>query len=328
MSQKPPTAQCWILSDGRKGMENQCVGLAQAVGLPYEIKHLHPNAPWKWLPEKVFGRPWPFAMAALDDKSDPLEPPWPDLLIACGRQTVAYSIAIRRLSGGKTFTVQTQDPRIAPKYFDLVIPPKHDRISGPNVVPIVGSPNLITRDRLASEAAQFSDQFGHLARPLVSVIIGGDSRHYKLTGDCLDWLCDQLIALDAQGFGLAITTSRRTGHTNERHLAQRLKDTSAYIWNGVGPNPYFALLGLADFILVTEESTNMVTEAAGTGKPVHVVPLTGGSEKFNFFHKEMREIGAARPFVGELETWNYEPLNETARMGNLIRSKLGGRNRG
>jgi hypothetical protein len=86
------------------------------------------------------------------------------------------------------------------------------------------------------------------------------------------------------------------------------------IWDGEGENPYFAFLAAADFILVTEDSTNMATEAAATGKPVFIVKLDGHSLKFRLFHEALELQGAARPFGGAFHGWTYEPLAETDRL--------------
>lgn len=321
-----PYDTCWVLTDGRRGMENQCLGLAEAVGLDVSVKRINPRAPWKYLPESLFGRPWPLPFLALGKTSDSLESPWPRLLIACGRKTVAYSIAIRRLSEGKTLTVQTQDPRIDAKHFDLVVPPLHDGLSGDNVMAILGSPNRINAESLAAGASQFSKSFADLPRPLVVVLIGGTSNNYQLTPEIIDQLAEQLKALAKAGVGLAITPSRRTGAENIARLQLALQGTGAYIWDGSGndnaPNPYFGLLGLADHILVTEESTNMVTEAAATGKPVHIVKLEGGSAKFDTFHAQMAQRGITRTFTGQLDTWTYDPLNETQKVAQHIKQML------
>lgn len=324
-------AICWILSDGRKGMENQCLGLAERVagemsgangGLSIVTKRLDPRAPWKWLPESVFGRPWPLPFLALGRGSDSLEEPWPQLVIACGRKTVAYSAAIKRLSKGRSFVVQTQDPRLGAQYFDLVVPPKHDNLTGENVLPILGSPNRITSEKLAEGVNQLEGNFEGLPRPRVAVLIGGSSRHLTLDLETMNRLVDQLTRLAEDGNGLMITTSRRTGEEARALLRTRLQGRNIYIWNGSEPNPYFAMLGLADHILVTEESTNMVTEAAATGKPVQIISLKGRSPKFERFHSEMKSAGITRPFDGSLETWDYEPLDETGRVAKVIAEQL------
>lgn len=319
---------CWVLSDGRKGMENQCLGLAERVAdetgnLTIITKRIQPHRPWKWLPESILGRPWPFPFAALGQDGDTLVEPWPHLLIACGRKTVAYSAAIKRRSHGRTFVVQLQDPRLNSRYFDLVIPPKHDHLTGDNVLPILGSPNRITPGKLADGIKQAEGLFGALPRPLVAVLIGGSSRHFTLDLEVMDDLVARLARLANEGYGLMITTSRRTGTAQEDLLRSKLQGPNVYIWNGVEPNPYFAMLGLADHIMVTEESTNMVTEAAATGKPVHVIALKGRSRKFARFHAEMKSAGITRTFDDALDSWHYEPLNETGRAAKVVAGHLG-----
>lgn len=308
-------------------MENQCLGLAERVGdeigdLTIITKRIAPRAPWKWLPESLLSHPWPLPFAALGRDGDRLDEPWPHLLIACGRKTVAYSAAIKRRSKGRCLVVQLQDPRLNPRYFDLVIPPKHDNLTGENVLPIQGSPNRITTEKLTSGIDQVGDLFDTLPRPLVAVLIGGSSRHLTLDREVMSDLVAKLARLEEEGCGLMITTSRRTGKAEENLLRAGLQGPNIHIWNGAEPNPYFAMLGLADHILVTEESTNMVTEAAATGKPVHVIALKGRSPKFDRFHAEMKSAGITRAFDGTLDSWTYEPLNETGRAATVVADHL------
>ncbi len=150
-------------------MENQALGLAEAVGrlTPSEIsiKRVKWRAAFDWLPVGL-KRPW-----MLDPASDapfPTREDWPDLWIATGRATLPLSIAARRLSGGTTFVVQTQDPRLDPALFDLIVAPAHDDLTGPNVIAITGSPHRITPDRLAGAAPVFADRIEPLP-----VLIGG-----------------------------------------------------------------------------------------------------------------------------------------------------------
>jgi hypothetical protein len=312
-------------------MENQCLGLAErlesrlgesSVALKIVTKRLAPRAPWKWLPESLFGFPWPLPFAALGSDSDALEEPWPDLVIACGRKTVAYSAAIKKRSKGKTFVVQTQDPRLDARFFDLVIPPRHDNLEGPNVLPILGSPNRITPARLREGAAIVGALFNHLPERRIAVLIGGSSQRFTLDLEVMETLADQLQDLARQGFGLMITTSRRTGEAQEKLLRERLTGDGIHIWDGGEPNPYFAMLAEASHILVTEESTNMITEAAATGKPVYILPLKGHAPKFERFHRGLSEAGITRGFEGALETWDYEPLDETGRAAGVIMEQL------
>ncbi len=322
---------CWALSDGRRGMENQALGLAEAVAADGGIEVLVKTASLMGLParlpERLLASGFANPLAHLTPRSAPLEAPWPDLLIGCGRTSVGLSIAIRRAAhraDKKIVTVQTQDPRVSAKCFDLVIPPFHDELRGPNVLPILGAPHRVSATRLEQEIEPWRASVAHLPKPLAAVLIGGTSRAYQMTAEATHALCDQLLALGkSSGCGFAVTASRRTGAANAAILQSRLRGERIWYWGGAGENPYFGMLALADHILVTSDSTNMVTEAASTGKPVHVIHLPGGNKKFQRFHQAMETRGITRVFKGELDHWSYEPLNEATRIAPLIRGRLG-----
>jgi uncharacterized protein len=308
----------WAISDGRAGLANQVRGLAEAIGLPVQVKTAQPRLPWTLLPVTM----WPAPFSALGAGSSPFAAPWPKVAIGCGWRSIPYVLAVKRLSGGKTFTVQLQDPRVDPKLFDLVVPPEHDGLKGANVETIVGSPNAVTRAKLDAAGTQWHPKFDTLKQPRIAVLIGGQSKSHRFDESDARNLAAQLKDL-ASRFGLMITTSRRTGEAQTNIIKSALAGTGAYLWDGAGENPYFGLLGHADVILVTSDSTNMAVEAAATGKPVYIVDLPGGDPKFAHLHASLEQRGIARKFTGEIAQWSYEPLNETARIAALIRRKIG-----
>lgn len=313
-SDAPARPDCWVVTDGKPGMEQQCRGLAEALGLAHEIKRIQVTKPWRWLPPAWVAEP----LARLGPKGDRLAPPFPRVLIASGRQTVASAMAIRR--AGATFTIQIQNPVVDPAAFDLVVTPQHDRLRAANVITTLGAMNLVTDRRLAAAAARWRGHFAALPRPLVAVLLGGDNKVYRLTPLRMRRLARQLRDLcEREGAGLAITTSRRTGAANTAVLREELADAPAMVWDGAGDNPYFGMLALADAIVVTADSVNMVTEAAGAGKPVLVAPLDGGSAKFRRFHAAMQAAGYTRPFDGTLARWDSRPLRETETVAARIR---------
>lgn len=312
---------CWVVTDGKAGMEVQCLGLAEALGCTPQVKRVMTRGPWRWLPPQL----WFNALAAQKPRGDVLAPPWPDLMIATGRQTVALSMAVRRASAERCFTVQIQNPKVDPTAFDVVVVPAHDRLSGANVLVTTGSIHRVTRGRLDREAEKFRDRVAHLPRPLITVLIGGSNGHYDLTQEAARKLGRDLAALARQGHGLAITPSRRTGDDNIRALREGLGNTPAAIWDFTGDNPYFGYLGLADVVVVTCDSVNMVSEALATGKPVHVVDLPGRrSGKFADFHAGLRGAGLTRPFRGRIENWTYAPPDDTARVAAEIKRRITG----
>ena len=122
-----------------------------------------------------------------------------------------------------------------------------------------------------------------------------------------------------------VTFSRRTPASARRLMTEALSDLPGFIWDGEGENPYFAMLAMADVILVTEDSANMATEAASTGKPVFILKMDGQSLKFRLFHEELESRGAARPFGGAFHGWTYEPLQETDRLAREILTRMAAR---
>ena len=319
-----------VVSDGRAGIENQALGLAEAIQRLTPADIMIKRVRWRPLFDRL-----PVALktpAMLDPASDTPFPkpdePWPDLWIATGRAALPLSLAVRRLSAGRTFVVQTQDPRLNPAPFDMVVAPAHDELEGDNVFPITGSPHRITPERIAEAAPAFADAIAALPHPRVTVLIGGRSRAFDLPEAHAAELADEIVeAIRAIGGSLLLTYSRRTPDAARAAMTKRLKTLPGLIWDDTGANPLFAWLEAADHILVTEDSANMATEAASTGKPVHILPMVPlkAPGKFAALHADLEERGATRPFDGVLETWTYEPLRETDRAARAVLEAMGAR---
>ena len=310
---------CWVVSDGKAGNETQGRGLARALGFDPTVKRLQIRAPWRWLPPAF----WLHPLAAVDPAGDRLEPPWPDVAIGTGRLAVGPNRAIRRASGGRTFAIHILDPKITPKAFDVVVAPPHDGLEGANVIATRGALNGLTQERLAEAAARFAPRVAALPRPLVAVLVGGNSRVHRLTAELTRRLAAGLARLAReQGAGLLVTPSRRTGPEHTAILREALAGLPAEIWEGSGDNPYLGYLALADAFVITADSVNMICEAAFTGKPIHIAEVAGGTPKFARFHAALREAGVTRPFTGRLESWSYPPMNETAEVAAEIRRRM------
>lgn len=308
-------------------MENQALGLAEAIQRLFSSRIAVKRIRWRAAFDKL-----PSALKAdwmLDPSSDPVEPAageaWPDVWIATGRATLPLSVRARRKSGGRTFVVQTQDPRWRTADFNLVVAPAHDAVSGCNVLSITGSPHRVTAGRLAEGAAAFADRLETLPRPRITALIGGRSKAFDLTEAHGAALADRIAAaVEAARGSLMLTFSRRTPEAAKAAMTARLKHLPGMIWDGEGPNPYFAFLHFADHILVTEDSANMAAEAASTGAPVHILPMVPlrPADKFARLHADLSERGAARPFDGALEGWTYAPLAETDRAARVLMDRM------
>ena len=311
----------WVLHDGKAGMASQALGVAEAAGFPFVEKPLTVRRPWRWAAPSL----WVAPLHGVTQSGRRLTPPWPDAVIGCGRNAVRPALAIKRASGGRTIAAHVQDPRFGRDRFDLMIVPRHDRLRGPRVLVTEGAVHRVTPTLLAAERRRFP-ALATLPRPIVGLLVGGANGAYRLDAENLAEIADRIAAaVRRRGGSVVATPSRRTGSDGVRLLRERLSLVPGDIWDGTGENPYFAYLAVADALIVTADSVSMVSEAAATGKPVHVIDLPGGDAKFARFHASMREAGITRPFAGEVEHWSYRLPDDTARAGAALRDLVAGR---
>ena len=151
----------WILTDGKIGDEQNCFGVARALGVKPDVRRIAPRLPFSWLmpfgpidPREAPGRP-----------DGPLAGSLPDLLLASGRRSVPYVRAIKKASGGRTFTVILKDPRTGPSVADLIWVPEYDRLRGPNVIVTLTSPHPVSHEALAAARANPDPRLASLPKP-------------------------------------------------------------------------------------------------------------------------------------------------------------------
>ncbi|MEM6413240.1 MAG: mitochondrial fission ELM1 family protein [Pseudomonadota bacterium] len=312
------------MTDGRAGIENQALGLAEAMArqVPLDIvtKRVRLQTPINKLPSALVPSFW----ARASKSGDLLEPPFPSLWIGCGRQSVPLSIAMNRQQR-QIFVVQLQNPGTALHRFDMVIPPIHDEISGANVFPILGSPNRICAEVIERAAEQLQEAYQLPSSieanqcELVGVLIGGPNRIYAYKDETIKKISELIDHLQSKNRFLVVTTSRRTplqlsavlrGKENKRTI---VFDQNA---SQLKKNPYPGILALADHVLVTEDSVNMVGEAATAGAKTHIISLPRRADirtKFDIFLDQMVEREHVKRFSGDFVNWTPPSFDETSR---------------
>jgi uncharacterized protein len=312
------TATTWVLTDGKAGDEQPCLGVVEALGLTPEIRRVRPRPPFSWLAPRgpVDPRERPGAAAS------PIAPPFPDLLVAAGRRAVPYLRHVKRASGGRTFTVFLRDPRTGPGTADLIWVPEHDRLRGGSVIVTLTTPHRFSPERLAAARAAADPLLAALPRPRVAVLAGGDSRHHRFTDADVARFAGALERLAETGVGLMMTASRRTPPALRAALASLAARHRGFLWDGAGENPYPALLALAEAVVVTADSFNMLGEAAATGAPLLVFEPSGGHPKLARFRQGLKARGAVHAFTGHLEGGRYEPLNSTPVIAEAVAEGL------
>lgn len=303
----------WILTDGKAGDELPLTGLAQALGLEPKLRRVAPRRAFSLLMPHG-----PIDPREAEDKlGSPLAPPYPDICLATGRRAVAYLRRLKRLSPG-TLTVFLKDPRTQRHGADLLVMQVHDRPKDPHVLCTVTGPNRINLSVLDAIRADPPEDLRMLKRPRIAVLVGGDSRHHRFTNHDIDRLVTGLEQRLAAGASLMMTTSRRTPADLTQRLANLESPGRAVLWNGNGPNPLLAYLALADEVVVSADSTNMIGEAASTGKPLQIFHASGGHAKIDCLIEALGKIANIGRFPEAPAAGDYEPVNATHDIARAI----------
>ena len=200
------------------------------------------------------------------------------------------------------------------KWFDLIITPQHDGLTGNNVLNICGSLNNIDLINVKN------NKFNNLNKPVVSLMIGGSNRTMKLGLQECDQLIKYLKDLHSRhNISLLVSFSRRTNCKFKERLLLQMKDIIIDFYDGRTDNPYYAYLSVADYIIVTADSISMTSEACSTGKPVLIYKFGKLSRKFREFHNYLNAIRATKDFQGQLYDWSVTKVNDMKKVVHYIK---------
>jgi mitochondrial fission protein ELM1 len=305
-----------VLGSGKAGHEANAIGVAEALEAPYRIERPDPArlfaglAPYGPVDPAVWRRLKPSTIGV-------------SVAIACGRATVPYLRKLKRERGADLFAVFLQDPRISRDLFDLIWVPEHDALRGANVLTTLTSPHPVTAARLAKLRASPDPILAGLPAPRAAVILGGPSRGANYSAADLRRLGAAVAGLSEQGFSVMATPSRRTPPEMLAEARNAARGRPSFVWDGSGENPYAAILALAEMILVTGDSANMVGEATATGAPVYVFsPASGGDAKLRTMIDALKAQGAVRDFAGTFERFSYAPIDSSGAIAREIKRRM------
>ncbi|HEX4709820.1 mitochondrial fission ELM1 family protein [Phenylobacterium sp.] len=287
----------WYMTTGEAGTHGQARGLARELSANAEERLIRVNRLWSLAPPALFS----LSLFGVSLVGGRLEPPWPDVLISCGRRSALAAMAVRRRSGIPMVTVHIQPPT-DPAAFDAVVVMAHDELAGSNVIHIDTALHGIRASALAEAAAMSDPRFAGLPHPWTGVLLGGSTRNTPLTLADARRLAEHLDALRADSGGsLLITPSRRTPAAVVDLLSARYAgDPTVFLWAGTPPNPYLSILALADQLVVTSDSISMISEALATKAPVWIFQVAGGPRHASFLRNLLAKglvasLGGAAP---------------------------------
>jgi len=265
-----PSPRVWALLGPHRGDNNQVLALAEALGLPFDMKKLRYNE-LRRIPPGLLG---PTLRSVEAGARPQLQGEPPALTISTGLRSVPVVRELKRRSGGKTCCVHLGFPRISPRHFDLVVTtPEYPVPDEPNVFRI---PFALTPHR--TRTVEHSDRrlLGAYPKPRRLLLVGGPTLYWQLPVEGIAAALEQLLKVTrANGGSILAVGSPRTPIELLSEVREALEGGSVpFLFEpGDGPPAYPALIEAADEIFVTADSVAMVADAVATGKPVGLVPI-------------------------------------------------------
>ena len=306
-----------LLTEGYHGMISQVEGIAKALKVEFQHKIVRLNLMWNYIPPKLT----PISKIILKDNNYINNDGTFDLAISCGRKSVVPSIILKK-KNDKIFTIHIQDPKVSFKNFDLIVAPEHDTMVGENVINSKVAIHYITKDEIEKANSYLSDKINN--KKIVSLILGGPNKYYNFNNEELTKIFNKVRSnFISIGYKIIIIPSMRTPK-RIIDLANKEFLSDGYVVNSVDRQAYLASLALANKIVVTCDSTSMISEAAASGKPIfvaHMQPKMNNYRFERFFHL-FREMGITRNLEEKVENWSYKHFNEAERIAPMIHSKL------
>jgi len=303
-----------LLTQGMHGMISQVEGLAKALGLSFRHETIQLNKFWNFFPPKLT----PVFDGILNKKfvCDAR------VIISCGRKSVIPSILLKKRFKKEIFNIHVQDPKVNLNNFDSIICPEHDNLYGDNVIKTKGAIHYLTNNEIQKNINYLQPNQGD--KKVVTFILGGPNKYYSFSEKQMDRMFAKIKNMFVSSkYKLVVIPSYRTpenilklafNYFNQDHLVIKERDKKAYL----------SSLGLADTIIVTCDSTSMISEAAITGKPVYVAQMSHKKSihRFEKFYKLFKDLGIIRDLEDKIEHWTYSGLDEVNRAASIVKEKM------
>tara|TARA_B100000579_G_scaffold416944_1_gene413029 strand:- start:113 stop:1063 length:951 start_codon:yes stop_codon:yes gene_type:complete len=303
-----------LLTQGMHGMVSQVEGIAKGLKLRFKHQKVKLKPFWNFIPPKLT----PISENLLTEKfiCDS------KIIISCGRKSVIPSVALKKRFGKEIFNIHIQDPKVSLKNFDLVICPEHDNLFGDNVVRTKGSIHYLTKKEITENSKYL--RFSKEKKKIVAFIIGGPNKYYNYSEEQVHFLFNKIKALfTPDKYKIVVIPSYRTPEL----VIKKAFNTFSFnhhVIKEINKKAYLSSLAIADYIIVTCDSTSMISEAAITGKPVYVGMMKSKrpSGRFNNFFKQFNKLGITRELSESVDNWSYDKLDEINRIVPIIKQKM------
>jgi mitochondrial fission protein ELM1 len=303
-----------LLTQGMHGMVSQVEGLAKALNLNYKHQEIKLKRFWNFIPPFLT----PISLSILESQFifDS------KVIISCGRKSVIPSLALKKKYKEKIFTIHIQDPKVSLKKFDLIICPEHDNITGNNVIKTTGAIHYLSEKEISKENNYL--KIDKENKKIIAFIIGGPNKYYTYSDKEIDFLFNKIKSIFTRDkYKLVVIPSYRTppdiikkAFNSFGHDHMVIKD--------VDKKAYLSALSISDYIVVTCDSTSMISEAAITGKPIYVAQMNTSKNNLRFqkFFSQFKQLNIIKDLTDKIDLWSYSKLDEVNRISPLINEKI------
>jgi mitochondrial fission protein ELM1 len=154
--------------------------------------------------------------------------------------------------------------------------------------------------------------------------MGGPTKYYDYSTKNMKHIFTALYKLlKKHDFQLVVIPSMRTP-INTIHYAKEFFGENHTIVMDVDKKAYLSALAISENIIVTCDSSSMISEAALTGKPIYIASILPkkNDKRFQRFRNLFRELNITRNLGEEVENWSYPKLDETNRVASIIKQKI------
>ena len=305
-----------LLTQGMHGMISQVEGLAKALDIDFTHHTVELNSFWKVIPPKLT----PISQNVYKNIShDDF-----DVIISCGRKSVIPSIHLKNSAIKKVFNIHIQDPKVDLNYFDFIVAPEHDALDGQNVINTKGAIHYLTENEISENEDYLKSLIKKDERKVWTLIMGGPTKHYDYSTKNIKHIFTSIYKLlKKHDFQLVVIPSMRTP-INTIHYAKEFFGDNHTVIMDVDKKAYLSTLAISENIIVTCDSSSMISEAALTGKPIYIASILPkkNDKRFQRFRNLFRELNITRNLGEEVENWNYQKLDETNRVASIIKQKI------
>ena len=305
-----------LLTEGMHGMISQVEGLAKALDIYFTHHTVELNNFWKIIPPKL--TPISQSVYKKISQSDF------DIIISCGRKSVIPSIHLKKNSKKKVLNIHIQDPKVNYNNFDFIVAPEHDSIKGQNIITTKGAIHYLTDHEIIENKDYLNSFIKKDQRKICSLILGGPTKYYDYSLKNMKNIFSILNdLLKKNNFQLIVVPSMRTPKNLIAYAKEHFGENHTIIDN-IDKKAYLSALSISQNIVVTCDSSSMISEAALTGKPIYVANISPkkNDKRFRKFRNLFRELNIIRNLGDDEENWNYQKLDETNRVAKIIKQKI------